>query len=249
MAKKNTSVDPVADLQNLVNDMAMQFVVGGGQEPGGPPAWLHSLDEVVGHASELGWNGLVADAKRLRDELLARDPESAEFGEMAQAGVQSLQEAVEARQSAAAVRPEPPSLGIANDPELIADFVVEAREHLQAIEQNLLAVEQNSDSTEPIHAIFRAFHTIKGIAGFLELGDIREVSHETETLLDHARNGDLKLTAQVIDVILAAADYLNREVTRIASGEAVSGAPTDRLLADVRAVVVRSLGQQASPDL
>ncbi|MEI9973611.1 MAG: Hpt domain-containing protein [Ignavibacteriota bacterium] len=101
-----------------------------------------------------------------------------------------------------------------------------SREHLQAIEQNLLAVEQNPESTEPIHAIFRAFHTIKGIAGFLELNDVREVSHETETLLDHARNGDLKLTAPVIDVILAAADYLNREVTRIAAGEAEPAGPS-----------------------
>ena len=250
MTKKNTSIDPVADLHRLVNDMAMQFVVGGGQGPGGQPAWLHSLDEVVEHAGELGWNGLVADAKRLREDLLARDAESAEFAELAQAGVQSLQEALEARQSAASTRPpEPAALALSQDPELIADFVVEAREHLLAIEHNLLAVEQNSDSTEPINAIFRAFHTIKGIAGFLELGDIREVSHETETLLDHARNGDLKLTAQVIDVILAAADYLNREVTRIAGGEAEAGGPTDRLLAEVRSVVARSLGQEASPDL
>ena len=149
----------------------------------------------------------------------------------------------------------PPKFGpsraasIAQDAELIADFIVEAREHLQAIEQNLLAVEQNADSTEPIHAIFRAFHTIKGIAGFLELTDIREVSHETESLLDHARNGDLKLTAQVIDVILAAADYLNREVTRIAGGETEDGAPTDRLLADIRAVVARNFATKSSPDL
>ena len=45
---------------------------------------------------------------------------------------------------------------------------------------------------DPIHAIFRAFHTIKGIAGFLELQEIRELSHETETLLDEARNGRLE---------------------------------------------------------
>jgi two-component system, chemotaxis family, sensor kinase CheA len=249
MAKNNSSVDRVADLQRLVNDMAMQFVVGGTPSADGRPAWLLSLDEVARYAAELGWNAMVADVNRLREDLIGRDAESAAFADAAQAGVQSLQEALEARQSAVEVRPQPTQSVIAQDPELIADFVVEAREHLQAIEQNLLAVEQNSDSTEPIHAIFRAFHTIKGIAGFLELGDIREVSHETETLLDHARNGDLKLTAQVIDVILAAADYLNREVTRIATGESEPGAPTAQLLADVRAVVAHNFAKEASPDL
>jgi two-component system chemotaxis sensor kinase CheA len=249
MAKNNSSVDPLVDLQRLVNDMAMQFVVGGAPGPGKRPSWLDSLDEVARHVAGLGWNGMVTDINRLREDLLARDAESPEFAEIAQAGMQSLQEALEARQSAAAVRPEPAASALSQDPELIADFIVEAREHLQAIEQNLLAVEQNTDSTEPIHAIFRAFHTIKGIAGFLELTDVREVSHETESLLDHARNGDLKLTAQVIDVILAAADYLNREVTRIAAGEVEDGAPIDRLLADVRAVVARNFATKSSPDL
>ena len=249
MAKNNSSVDPIADLQRLVNDMAMQFVVGGGHEPGGRPAWLDSLDEVARHAANLGWNGMVTDVNRLREDLLGLDAESPEFAEIAQSGMQGLQEALEARESAAEVRPEPAAASIAQDAELIADFIVEAREHLQAIEQNLLAVEQNPESTEPIHAIFRAFHTIKGIAGFLELTDVREVSHETESLLDHARNGDLKLTAQVIDVILAAADYLNREVTRIAGGETEDGAPTGRLLADIRAVVARNFATKSSPDL
>ena len=71
-----------------------------------------------------------------------------------------LHEAVEEIEKA----PEPAS-AIAQDPELVADFIVESREHIQAIEQNLLALEQDASSTEPLHALFRAFHTIKGIAG------------------------------------------------------------------------------------
>ncbi|MEI9973612.1 MAG: hypothetical protein WDO73_17145 [Ignavibacteriota bacterium] len=54
MSKNNSSVDPVADLQRLVNDMAMQFVVGGTPEAGGRPAWLDSLDEVVRHGRRPG---------------------------------------------------------------------------------------------------------------------------------------------------------------------------------------------------
>jgi two-component system chemotaxis sensor kinase CheA len=115
----------------------------------------------------------------------------------------------------------------------VADFVVESREHIQSIEQNLLALEQDTSLTEPIHALFRAFHTIKGIAGFLEFQEIRLVSHETETLLDLARNGALQLGPARIDLVLAAADYIGREIARIEAGGG-KAASADGLVARLR---------------
>jgi two-component system, chemotaxis family, sensor kinase CheA len=56
---------------------------------------------------------------------------------------------------------------LAADPELLGEFIVEAREHLSAIEFQALAIEQDPSNRDAIHAIFRAFHTIKGLAGFL----------------------------------------------------------------------------------
>src|SRR5205085_11405739 len=70
---------------------------------------------------------------------------------------------------------------------------------------------------EAIHAIFRGFHTIKGMAGFLDLDAVREVSHEVETILDLARNGALQITTAVIDRILESKDYLNRCLTELES--------------------------------
>jgi two-component system chemotaxis sensor kinase CheA len=101
------------------------------------------------------------------------------------------------------------------DRELIGDFVVESREHLVSIEGLLLALEQDAKDMEAIHSIFRSFHTIKGLAGFLELEYVQQVAHEVETLLDLARESRLAITPHVIDVILESADYLNRWIKHL----------------------------------
>src|SRR5947209_7727933 len=99
---------------------------------------------------------------------------------------------------------------LAGDLELLADFIGESREHLNGVELHLLALDQDPGAAEPLHAIFRGFHSIKGLAGFLGLDAIQEVAHEVETLLDGARNGVFRITAEHIDAILASKDYLNR---------------------------------------
>jgi len=104
---------------------------------------------------------------------------------------------------------------LAGDPELLNDFILESREHLTSIELQLLTLDQDPGNAEAIHAIFRGFHTIKGMAGFLDLDAIREVSHEVETILDLARNGALEITGAVIDRILESKDYLNRCLTEL----------------------------------
>ncbi len=97
---------------------------------------------------------------------------------------------------------------LAADPELLGDFILESREYLSAIELQLLTLEQDPANAEAIHSIFRGFHTIKGLAGFLELAAIQAVAHEVETILDLARNAQLNITPLVIDRILESKDYL-----------------------------------------
>src|SRR5579872_6986004 len=97
--------------------------------------------------------------------------------------------------------PVPVVNSLAADPELLGEFIVEAREHLAGIENQALALEQNPENTDAIHTMFRAFHTIKGLAGFLDLGAMQAVSHEIETILDMARNAQLRITPVVIDGI------------------------------------------------
>jgi two-component system chemotaxis sensor kinase CheA len=133
-----------------------------------------------------------------------------------ESGVAAMQQALQGA-SAGAKAEGPEAYSLAQDPELLSDFVLESREHLAAIESRSLALEQDPGNAEAIHSIFRAFHTIKGLAGFLELDAVREVSHNVETVLDLARNGKLSITSHVIDMVLESADYLKVCVNGIES--------------------------------
>jgi two-component system chemotaxis sensor kinase CheA len=104
---------------------------------------------------------------------------------------------------------------LANDPELIGDFIMESREHLTGIELQLLTLDQDPANAEAIHAIFRGFHTIKGMAGFLDLNAVRDLAHEVETVLDLARNSKLAITSTIIDRILESKDFLNLWMTEL----------------------------------
>jgi two-component system, chemotaxis family, sensor kinase CheA len=137
------------------------------------------------------------------------------------------------------------------DKELVGGFIQESREHLVAIERELLTVEKDPANQAAIHGVFRAFHTIKGLAGFLDLAPLREVAHEVETVLDLARNGKLAVRPEVIDVVLAAADYLKAGVAVVEAALQGNGGQTfglyDDLLERVRALMQEDPMEAASP--
>ena len=94
------------------------------------------------------------------------------------------------------------------DAELVRDFLEEANDHLSSIEMNLLSLETDPENLEAISAIFRPFHSIKGVSGFLNLPDIHNLTHHVENLLDEARAGKTNVTEQMIDLVLEAVDIL-----------------------------------------
>ena len=123
-----------------------------------------------------------------------------------QEGVANLQKALEA--PAQEIPSQDRSLAL--DPELMSDFIVESREHLVNIESQVLTLEREPSDCEALNAVFRGFHTIKGLAGFLELWEVQKLAHEVETVLDRARNSQWTINPAGIDVILESADYLRR---------------------------------------
>ena len=88
------------------------------------------------------------------------------------------------------------------------DFIVEAFEHIEAIENNAMSLEQNPEDMDIIHTMFRAFHTIKGLSGFVEHTIIQEIAHKTETVMDFCRKGTMKVNTQIVDAILKSSDYI-----------------------------------------
>jgi len=128
-----------------------------------------------------------------------------------------------------AAQAAPPTSGIP-DESLMRDFVTEGLEYIDEIEINILNLEKEPENKDYINAIFRPFHSIKGVAGFLNLEIIRDLAHNLENLLDKARNGELTVTPSIIDVILDGADVLKSliiELKERLEGRESKGAPLD----------------------
>lgn len=101
------------------------------------------------------------------------------------------------------------------DPDLLREFVAEAGEHLEASDVHLLTLETEPKNEDALNAVFRAFHTIKGVAGFMALDEIQSLSHEAENLLDKARKNELDLVDAAIDVTFDAVDMLKKLVANV----------------------------------
>ncbi|MEE8431659.1 MAG: chemotaxis protein CheA [Candidatus Desulfatibia sp.] len=103
----------------------------------------------------------------------------------------------------------------AEDLEIITDFVAESLENLGTIEINVVNLEQDPSDPETLNAIFRPFHTIKGVSGFLNFNKINKLSHAVENLLDKARNAELQINEKIIDVILDCVDLAQRMIENV----------------------------------
>jgi two-component system chemotaxis sensor kinase CheA len=233
MPSKQTLKEWRAQLSRSVETLAMQVVLE--EEPYSSSkkaskratSARRTLAEIRKQADKAGEPQVAEIASSMLGAMSSRSSTGCPVTEILNDGVLRLQQALERENcpSAQAVaesdpvepgpRPACDSVSLAQDPELLGDFILESREHLATIEIQLLAIEQDPHNLEPIHAAFRGFHTIKGLAGFLELTAIQEVAHEVETILDLARNARLAITPPVIDVVLESADYLKIAIHQV----------------------------------
>ncbi|MBE7538248.1 MAG: chemotaxis protein CheA [Opitutaceae bacterium] len=106
-------------------------------------------------------------------------------------------------------------LNLDENRDLLEEFHAEALEHLNQIEMSLLVLDGESGNRDAIDQIFRSFHTIKGVAGFLQLNPLQALSHEVESLLDKARSGRSTLTPAMITLILHCRDAMLRMLAQI----------------------------------
>ncbi len=114
------------------------------------------------------------------------------------------------------------------DEALTRDFITEGLEYIEEIEVNILNLENEPENKDYINAIFRPFHSIKGVASFLNLERIRSLAHNLESLLDKTRNGEISVTPSLIDVILDGADALKTligQLRDVLEGKAISKSP------------------------
>ncbi|MDQ8201560.1 chemotaxis protein CheA [Pelagicoccus sp. SDUM812003] len=106
-------------------------------------------------------------------------------------------------------------LNMEENEELLQEFHTEAVDHLGQIESAVLELEQDVTSRDAINSMFRSFHTIKGVAGFLNLVPVNRLAHEVESLMDLVRNDKLDVFTGIIDLVLAAKDTITQLIDQI----------------------------------
>jgi len=104
---------------------------------------------------------------------------------------------------------------MADNREFLAEFLAEASDHLDAAEASLLTLGTNPADRPAIEACFRALHSIKGGAGFMDLGRIQALAHAAEHLLSEMREGRIAVGSDTIDALLQAVSRLRELVTSL----------------------------------
>jgi two-component system chemotaxis sensor kinase CheA len=99
--------------------------------------------------------------------------------------------------------------------EILQDFLVEAFELIEQLDQDLVELENNPDDLDLLNRIFRVAHTIKGSSSFLNFDILTELTHHMEDVLNKARKEELKVTPEVMDVVLPSIDMMKGLLTQI----------------------------------
>jgi two-component system chemotaxis sensor kinase CheA len=111
--------------------------------------------------------------------------------------------------------------------ELLQDFLMEAGDMLSDVDSKLMELEKNPSNAPLLNEVFRGFHTIKGGAGFLNAAELVTLCHLTENLFDKLRNNELKLTAELMDVIFAATAEVRKMFGALQQSQQPAAAPAD----------------------
>ena len=101
-------------------------------------------------------------------------------------------------------------------------FAAEARDYLQSLNEDLLEFERNPQDQGTVDDMFRAAHSLKGMAGTMGFDELAEFTHEMESVLDLLRTGELQLTTEVINVLFRSVDTLELLLEQTISEEPIS---------------------------
>jgi two-component system chemotaxis sensor kinase CheA len=103
--------------------------------------------------------------------------------------------------------------------DIVKDFLIESRENLDRLDQELVSLESDPTSKELLGSVFRTIHTIKGSCGFLGFARLQKVAHAGENLLSKLRDGVLPLDAEITSGLLAMVDAVRHMLDEIQTGD------------------------------
>jgi two-component system chemotaxis sensor kinase CheA len=101
-------------------------------------------------------------------------------------------------------------------------FIDESNQHLEAINENLLALEKEPENLDLVHEIFRSAHTLKGMSATMGFENVADLTHQMENVLDKVRNGQLNVSTSLMDVLFTCVDALEQLIDAAIKGNEAS---------------------------
>jgi two-component system chemotaxis sensor kinase CheA len=125
-------------------------------------------------------------------------------------------------------------------------FIEESKEHLQALNDNLLNLEQNPNDVSIVHNIFRSAHTLKGMSATMGFEDIASLTHQMENVLDLLRNLKLQMDTVIFDCLFKSTDALEAMVQDVVQG-GTGRADVSAIVTVLKSIVAGDHLNQTSP--
>jgi len=132
--------------------------------------------------------------------------------------------------------------------EIISEFITESEESLDKVEPMFVELEKKGQDADMLNEIFRSMHTIKGAAGFLNFQTIVDVSHSAENIMKKLREGEVTLSANLMDVLLKAIDMLRLLLTHLKSKDGIEE-DVSPLVKEMDSALKSASGVSDSPDM
>ncbi len=127
-------------------------------------------------------------------------------------------------------------------------FIDETKEHLQSLNEHILELEKDPENADTINEIFRAAHTLKGMAGTMGFARMQRLTHDLENVFQEIRNGNMKANAKLVDILFRGLDALESylEVISTTGGEGTED--NEDIINDLNEVIAEEKGTGGSAD-
>ena len=122
-------------------------------------------------------------------------------------------------------------------------FIDETKEHLQSLNEHILELEKEPEDTDTINEIFRAAHTLKGMAGTMGYTRMQRLTHDLENVFQEIRNGNMKANAKLIDILFRGLDALEGYLEIISTTGAEGTEDNEDIIKDLDELVKEGTGK------
>ncbi|MBR2409993.1 MAG: chemotaxis protein CheA [Lachnospiraceae bacterium] len=126
-------------------------------------------------------------------------------------------------------------------------FIDETREHLQSLNEQILVLEREPENVDTINEIFRAAHSLKGMAGTMGYKRMQRLTHDMENVFSEIRNGKMKASAKLVDVLFKGLDALEQYLDVIVNSGDEGTEDNEDIIKSLNDILNEGLGASAAP--